>query len=172
MAILLFFCSLAASTLAYQNTTDVWLQVVEITRGAGANFSIAIGVGKAAECFDGIGDLMQLIRDAIKLIQEGKFDVKIIAKILNQFAQWFSKEWYSCPELANVWLMLLKYFTKIGSNIFGYLAQFGLHLITGWFNMLKRTYQFIYFHAREEYCLAGQVVGVYLFELFFAYVVL
>ncbi len=152
------------------NGTDVWnitLQVEEVARGTGYGFLVGMGLKEAATCFKEMDIMIRLLKELKRLVDNHISDFKSIAKLVNDFAQWFSAEWYACGALKDFGPEFRKYIEKIQENFGGYIGKVIVGFLTDFFRNLNQSYWFIYHHSREEYFDAGNVLGSFLYNRFF-----
>ena len=138
----------------------------EILRGSGYGLLKGMGLNKSSECFANMSRLFDFIKDITEMIKKKNYDFKMFAKLLNDIAQWFAGEWYSCGDLINFGPEFARYWERIVADIPGYLGKFFLGILKDFFKILNETYWFIYHQAREEYFDAGSVLGDFVYRRF------
>lgn len=167
--IVLAFLSALVFAQDYEDT-DVWnitLQVEEVTRGVGFGFLEGMNLTESAKCFKEMDRLVGFLKELKRMIDNDIKDFKSIAKIVNEFCQWFAAQWYACGALKDFGPEFSKYLDNIGKDIGGYIGKVFLGLFTKFFQILNEIYWMIYHHAREEYFFAGNALGKWIYERFF-----
>eukprot|EP01022_Parablepharisma_sp_SALTPOND_P001326 TRINITY_DN106098_c0_g1_i1.p4 TRINITY_DN106098_c0_g1~~TRINITY_DN106098_c0_g1_i1.p4 ORF type:complete len:253 (+),score=9.19 TRINITY_DN106098_c0_g1_i1:1032-1790(+) len=166
----LLFATTFAKPIEDIDIWDITLQVEEITRGTGYGFLVSMDLIEASKCFKEMNKLVDILKELKEIIENKNSDFKSIAKLVNDFAQWFSAEWYSCGALREFGPEFRKYIEKIREDVGGYIGKVIGGLFASFFKNLSETYWFIYHHAREEYFYAGKVLGTFIYERFFSIV--
>ena len=172
-AILILALLLASVSAASSSDIDIWTiltQVEEIGRGTGFGVLTGMKLVEASKCFQEMNGLVEIIKGLKKIIDEKNYEFKVIAKLSNDFAQWFATEWYACGALQDFWPEFSKYLDVIKQNIGAYLMKVLLGAITDFMNVMNDFYWVVYHHAREEYFDAGNRLGTCIYNRLLAVV--